>query len=105
MRAVEQGRVERGRRHRGPRAVALAAGVLLARSVVERVEVVDASVVGILGREADVAGGGADSRHVAECGGVVQNGGPAEGDGLAAGGAPEAVDHRDVEPVGAVAVG
>jgi hypothetical protein len=95
VRAVEQRRVQRGRHHQRPRAVAPAAGALLARSVVERIEVVEASV-GLLGREGDVASCGGDGRHVAERGGVVQNGGPAEGDGLAAGGAPEAVDRRDV---------
>ena len=102
MRAVEERRVERGRRRRGPRAVALAR--LLAGAVVEGVEVVEARV-GVPGREGDVAGGGGHGRHVAERRGVVQHGGPAEGRGLAAGGAAEAGDRRDVEPVGAVAVG
>lgn len=102
MRAVEERRVERGRRRRRPRAVALAR--LLARSVVEGVEVVEARV-GVPGRERDVAGGGGYGRHVAERRRVVQHGGPAEGHGLAAGGAPEASDRRDVKPVGAVAVG
>ena len=106
MRAVEQGRVQRGRRHRHPRAFAAPAdGALLgARSVIEGVEVVVASV-GLLGREGDVSGGGGDGWHVAERGGVVQDGGPAEGDGLAAGGALEAVNRWDVQLVGAVAVG
>lgn len=106
MRAVEERRVQRGRRLRRPRAVALAGGggPLLARAIIEGVEVVEARVV-VLGREGDVAGGGGYGRHVAERRGVVQHGGPAEGRGLAAGGAPEASDRRDVEPVGAVAVG
>lgn len=102
MRAVEERRVQRGRRRR-PSAVA--PDGLLARAVVEGVEVVEARA-GVLGRrEGDVAGGGGQGRHVAERRGVVQHGGPAEGRGLAAGGAPEAGDRRDVEPVGAVAVG
>ena len=54
-----------------------------------------------------MAGGGGHGRHVAERGGVVQHGGPAEGlgGGGAGGGALEAVDRRDVQLVGAVAVG
>ena len=54
-----------------------------------------------------MAGGGGHGRHVAERGGVVQHGGPAEGlgGGGAGGGALEAVDRRDVKLVGAVAVG
>lgn len=55
-----------------------------------------------------MADGGGHGRHVAECGRVVQHGRPAEGldgGGLAAGSALEAVDRRDVELVGAVAVG
>lgn len=60
-----------------------------------------------MAREGDVTGGGGDGRHVAELGGVVEDGRPAEGlgGGGAGGGALEAVDRRDVELVGAVAVG
>lgn len=54
-----------------------------------------------------MADGGGDGRHVADRGGVVQHGRPAEGlgGGCAGGGALEAVDRRDVQLVGAVAVG
>uniref|UniRef100_A0A0A9GM75 Uncharacterized protein n=1 Tax=Arundo donax TaxID=35708 RepID=A0A0A9GM75_ARUDO len=54
-----------------------------------------------------MADGGGHRRHVAERRGVVQHGGAAEGlgGGLAGGGALEAVDRRDVQLVGAVAVG
>lgn len=52
-----------------------------------------------------MAHGGGQGRHVAERGGVVQHGGPAEGDGGGGGGAADAVDRRDVQLVRAVAVG
>lgn len=54
-----------------------------------------------------MADGGGHGRHVAQRGGVVQHGRPAEGlgGGRARRGALEAVDRRDVQLVGAVAVG
>jgi len=58
-------------------------------------------------REGDVADGGGHGRHVAQRGRVVQHGRPAEGlrGGRTGRGALEAVDRRDVQLVGAVAVG